>query len=160
MSVIEVTVVVLMLSVLTAIAVPNVVLARNAYRLRIAADAVRQQLYLCRQRALVANQTCSIQITTAGRAQIDTNFNGTFGDWGGNGVPADEPGTTLDLSGISLTSADTPIVRRFSSRGEVPWQESPQDLSITVAYAGRQRIITIEQRGSISVGDETAATTP
>ena len=157
MSLVETTFVVLVISILAALVVPNVAAARDSYRLRLAADAVRQQLYLCRQRALVANQTCSILISATGWAQIDTNLNGTFGDAGGNGLPADDPATTLDLSGATLSSADNPIVRRFTSRGEVPWQDTAGSQSITVTYRGLRRVITIEQRGAVLVGDETPA---
>ena len=157
MSLIETTVMVMALATITAMAIPNVTGARNSYRLRIAADAIRQQLYICRQRALVANQTCSIRISPNGRAQIDTNFNGRFGDAGGDGVPADELGPILDLTDVTVRSADMPIVRGFTSRGEIPWQDNPVDQTITMVYAGRQRTITIEQRGSVIVSDEAAA---
>ena len=157
MSLLEVTVVVMMILVLSAIAIPGVVSARNSYRLQIATDAIRQQLYLCRQHALVANQLCSIQIGATGKSKIDTNHNGTFGDGGGDGIPADEPATRLDLTDITLSSADTPIVRRFTSRGEVSWQDGPENQSITVIHAGMKRVITIQQRGAISIGDELRA---
>ena len=59
--------------VLAAIALPSVVSARDSYHLQLAADAIRQQLYLCRQRALVANQMCSIKISATGRSRNATN---------------------------------------------------------------------------------------
>lgn len=158
MSLIEITIAILMLCALAAVAVPNVTLAKSSHQLRLAADGISQQLYLCRGRALAANQTCSIQIdATTGVAQIDSNFDGRFGDTGGDGLPADEAGTLLSLSDVTVVSVDAPISRSFTSRGEVPWQDNPEDRSITLIHRGLKRVVTIEQRGSIIVGEETAA---
>ena len=53
-----------------------------------------------------------------------------------------------------VAGADTVIVRRFTSRGDVSWQDSSEDQSITVVHAGKKRIVTVQLRGAVTVGDE------
>jgi Tfp pilus assembly protein FimT len=157
LSVLEIAVILLVIGAISAIALPNIYTASRSYTLKIAADRIAQQLNLCRQKALVANRTRLIQIDPAtGLAIVDTNDNTQFGDSGGSGVPADDPAEYVDLTGITVTSQDNPIVRGFTSRGEVPIGHSslPTVQDITVRYRSKQRTITIEPRGAIVVGPE------
>jgi prepilin-type N-terminal cleavage/methylation domain-containing protein len=157
-SALELVVVMLIVGVIATIAVPNVSRAYRAYNLQVAAQSVAQQLNRCRQKAVSANRPVSIRIMAGtGQAVMDTNFNGTFGDAGGSGLPPDDPPDTLSLNGATLVSQDTPIVRTFTSRGELPIGTQPSTQTITVRYSDRQRVISIDPRGAVKMGDEEPA---
>jgi prepilin-type N-terminal cleavage/methylation domain-containing protein len=157
-SALELVVVVMIIGVLATIAVPNVHRALRGYNLQVAAQSVAQQLNQCRQKAVSMNRPVSIRIEpNLSRAVMDTNFNGTFGDAGGSGLPPDDPPDTLSLNSATLVSQDNPIVRTFTSRGELPFGTQPSTQTITVRFSGRQRVVTIDPRGAVKIGDETPA---
>jgi hypothetical protein len=137
--------------VMASVALPAVGAAGRHYRLSIAAQAVAQQLNLCRQRAVASNQTTSVMFTSA-LAQFDTNYNGIFGDAGGSGLPADEGPSMFAVADLSITAADNPVIRTFTARGELPLAVSPESQAITVSYGGLTRVVSIDPRGAVTVG--------
>jgi Tfp pilus assembly protein FimT len=150
-SLLEILILLTVTLAMASVAVPAIGVATRHYRLSIGAQAVAQQLNLCRQRAVASNQTTSVLVTDA-LAQFDTNYNGIYGDAGGTGVPADEGPHMFDATGISITAADSPIVRTFTARGELPLAMAPETQAITVRYAGLSRTVSIDPRGAVSVG--------
>jgi Tfp pilus assembly protein FimT len=160
LSVMEVMVIVLVIGIIVAIAVPGLMSAQRAYRLSSAAQAVAQNLQLCRQTAVSTNLPTSIQFQTSGQvavAVIDSNNNGTFGDDGGGQRPPDREALTLSAENCTITGAGgetDDIVRSFSSRGELPLGADPDEQDITITYAGNSRTVTIDPRGQITVGPQ------
>ena len=155
-SALELAVVILVIGLIASIALPNVIAATRSYRLQIATQALVQQLNLCRQKAVAANQQVSIQIT-ATQTRIDTNRNGIFGDSGGSGVAADEPAVTFGTEAAYLASPAPPATVTFTSRGEMPIGAGAR--SFTVRYGNqRQRTISIDTRGAVMLGPEIAIT--
>jgi type II secretory pathway pseudopilin PulG len=150
-SLLEVVVICSMMTTMAAIGVPSLSGAMRHYKLSMAANSVAQQLNACRQRAVAANRTTSILLSDA-LGQIDTNYNGIYGDAGAGGLPADVPPMALDLSGCTLRPSDGLIVRTFTGRGELPFGVAPQTQLITVEYGGLRRAVSISPRGAVSVG--------
>jgi prepilin-type N-terminal cleavage/methylation domain-containing protein len=147
-SALELVIVVLIIGVLAAIALPNVVSASRSYTLNIAATAIAQQLNMCRQVAVRSNLRTTIKIDVdAMSTQIDTTHDDPpeFTD-------ADEPKVLLSTDAqISEMNPDDGLIT-FTSRGEIP--TGAQLPSITVTYAGRTRVVTVGTRGDVNVGPE------
>jgi hypothetical protein len=150
-SLVEILFIVTAAAVMAGLALPAIGTATRHYRLSAAAQAVAQQLNLCRQRAVASNQSTSVMFTST-LAQFDTNYNGIFGDAGGSGVPADEGPFMFSVAHVSITAADRPIVRTFTARGELPLAMSPESQAITVSYGGLSRVVSIDPRGAVTVG--------
>jgi len=150
-SILEITLVCSVSATMAAVAVPSVNSAMKSYKLSMASQAVAQRLNVCRQRAVAANRPTSILVTSS-LAQVDTNYNGIFGDAGGNGVPADEPPQMLGVAGCTVSPTQGLIVRTFTGRGELPLGLAPETQTITVEYSGVRRMVSIDPRGGVSVG--------
>lgn len=144
-SAIELVVVIAIILVIAAVALPNMVEAMRGYRLNIAAQALEQQLNRCRQEAVRQNQPVSIKVQ-AHISQIDLNHI--------NGYADDQTDATIsDDATVSSTNPADGVVT-FTSRGEMLIGATP---SFTVTYSGLKRIITIDPRGAVTVGPEVAA---
>lgn len=154
-SILELTIVALIIGLVASIALPNIVAATRSYRLQIVTRALAQQLNLCRQKAVTANLPVSIQLT-ATRSQIDTNRNGVFGDAGGGGMAADDVAVTFGNE-TTLLAGEMPTTITFTSRGEMPIGAGAR--ALTLRYAGSfQRTVSIDTRGAVVVGPETQIT--
>ena len=143
-SALEVMVVVLVVGILAAIAVPNIVSASRSYTLLTAAQALEQQLNRCRQEAVRANQPVQIQIT-AHSSVIDTDHDGVFTDEGFAATISNDASVTMN------SPTDTNGKITFTSRGEMLIGVNP---SLTVSYSGHTRTVTIDPRGAVQVGPE------
>jgi type II secretory pathway pseudopilin PulG len=150
-SLLEVVVLCSMMTAMAAVGVPSLSGAMRHYKLSMAANSVAQHLNACRQRAVAANRTTAIRISDA-LGQIDTNYNGVYGDAGTGGHPADIAPMALDLSGCTLVQSSSSIVRTFTGRGELPFGVAPATQTITVQYAGLSRTVSISPRGAVTVG--------
>ena len=146
-SVLEMVIIFLIIGTLAAICVPNYFTASRAYRLRVAAEGLAQQMNRCRQEALRGNLPLRIQVVGT-TTQIDTNRDGNFD---GQDDPPISFSDGPDV--VSMTPDDGLIT--FTSRGELPTlAELP---SITLQYQNRQRVVSVDPRGSVTVGTETTA---
>jgi prepilin-type N-terminal cleavage/methylation domain-containing protein len=146
-SALELTIVILVIGVLAAIAIPNAVTAYNGYQLQIAANVLEQQFNRCRQEAVRANQPTVIKVS-ANSTQIDVNRNTTFGD------TPDGPAIAFSSSAYVSTFNPTNGEVTFTSRGEMVIGVNP---SFKVVYGSRARIVSIDPRGSVTIGTEIAA---
>ena len=146
-SALEIVIIVLIIGTLAAIAVPNFFSASRSYQLRVSAEALAQQLNRCRQEALRGNLPLRIQVVGT-TTQIDTNRDGNFDG-------SDDPVFNFsDGPDVVALAPDDGIIT-FTSRGELP--TGAQLPSVTLEYQGRQRIVSVDPRGSVTVGAETLA---
>jgi Tfp pilus assembly protein FimT len=144
-SVLELTIVIMVIFVLAAIAIPNMISAARSYKVNIAAQALEQQLNRCRQEAVRKNQPVPIKITAATTSSaIDLDDGGTdFTD----------DGTDVTLSNDATITINSPTdgIVTFTSRGEMLIGVNP---SFTFSYSGASRTVTIDPRGAVSIGAE------
>ena len=151
-SVLEVSIIVLVVGVLAAILVPNIVQSRQSYNIKIAADALAQQLNRCRQEAVRANLPLKIKVTTAGTA-IDLDRDGTY-----DTASANNEGTYTTISNdATITLVDpTDGIVEYSSRGEMPIATTTPEFQ--VVYGSKMRRVTIDPRGAVNVSAEEEVT--
>lgn len=142
-SMLEMVIIVLIIGVIAAIAIPNAITAQRSYVLSIAADALAQQLNRCRQEAVRANLPVGIQVTSS-TCRIDTDRNNTFDS-------ADNNLTTFENGAMITSLTPTSGVVTFSSRGELPIGVVA---SFTMTYSGKSRVVTVDPRGAVQVGGE------
>ena len=142
-SALELVVVVAIIIILSAIAIPNIVTAREGYTLLIATDVLTQQFNRCRQEAVRANNRMKVKVT-ATTTQLDSNRDNAFNSSDEVAVFISEEAT------VTAMTPDTGIVE-FTSRGEIPVGDAP---SFTVSTGTRYRVVTIDPRGSVRVGPE------
>jgi prepilin-type N-terminal cleavage/methylation domain-containing protein len=145
----EITVVVLIIATIMAIAIPNIISATRSYKLQIAADAVAQQLNRTRQEAVRANIPKGLL--------VGTNSTQFLGDPDPLVTADDETAITISSSATVTpvpSNATTTVI--FTSRGEMPLQVGQPSISRTfkVVYSGKKRVITVDPRGAIDVGGE------
>ena len=145
LSAIEVTIIVVIAGTLAAIAVPNVIEATTSYNVRIAAEALAQQLNRCRQEAVRANLPITIKVE-ADRTKIDANRDTDYDDDGEMVLIGDD-------ATINLVEPESGIVV-YSSRGEMQDFITPE---FRVVYGHRARRVTVDPRGSVTVHAEEAA---
>jgi len=144
-SAIELLVVSAIIVVIAAIAIPNAVSAYNGYQLQIAASALEQQLNRCRQEAVRANQPTKIKVT-ANNTRIDLNHNDVFD------ATDEDPVTISQSASVTSFTPNTGIVT-YTSRGEMP---VGGNAAFTVTYSGRSRVVSVDPRGAVFIGPETA----
>ena len=150
-SLIEIAIVVMIMAVVSAIALPSVATSIRAYRLRSAADHLAERMTAVRALAMTKNRTVKFAFN---------NVSGRYGfDFDGDGAPdtsdPDEPdmggyywGTLPD--GVTTTFPNgSPITIDFNSRGELPIGALPQ--SIVLQSYGRTATVSVNLRGKISV---------
>lgn len=145
-SVLELTIVILIIGLLAAIALPNIVSARNSYQLQIATASLSQQLNRCRQEAVRTNQRRSMLVED-GQCQIDTNMDSNFDS-------SDEPPTLFDGSVEMTIVSPTDGIVTYTSRGEMLTGVAPV---FRLVVRGRQREVRVDPRGAVVVGPETEA---
>jgi type II secretory pathway pseudopilin PulG len=139
----ELIVVIAIIIILSAIAIPNIVTAREGYTLLIATDVLTQQFNRCRQEAVRVNNRMKVKVT-ASTIQLDSNRDDVFDTNDTPAVSISEEAT------VTAMAPDTGIVE-FTSRGEIPVGSAP---SFTVSIGTRSRVVTIDPRGSVRVGPE------
>ena len=149
-SALEITVVVLIIAAIGAIAVPNIVSATRSYKLQIAADALAQQFNRTRQEAVRANLQRGIVVGDTWSQYI-----------GDPTTTGDEEGKLTLTSSATISpyptgSSDTVI---YTSRGEmVLTSTSTPAPKFKVVYSGKMRIVEIDPRGAVTVSAEQNAT--
>ena len=150
-SFIEIAVVVMIMAVVSAIALPSVSNSIRAYNLRSAADHLAERITAVRALAMSKNRTLTFAFN---------DDSGRYGfDFDGDGVPEtsdpDDPemgtyywGTLPD--GVTTTFPDgNPIKIAFNSRGELPIGALAQ--SIVLQSYGRTATVSVNLRGKVSV---------
>ena len=150
-SLIEIAVVVMIMGVVTAIALPAVANSIKSYQLRNAANHLAERISAVRALAMAQNRTVAFCFN---------NGSGRYGfDFGVDNVPdtidPDNPeaagffwGQLPD--GITATFPDgNPIRISFNSRGELPIGATAQ--SIVLQTSGRIATVNVNLRGQVSV---------
>lgn len=139
----ELLVILAIVIILAAIAIPNIVSARQGYVLLIATDTLTQQFNRTRQEAVRVNNRMKVKVT-ATTVQLDTNRDDDFDS---------EDDFAVSISEEATVTAMTPSngIVEFTSRGEIPIGSAPQ---FTVTYGSRSRLVTIDPRGAVTVGPE------
>lgn len=142
-SVLELVAVIGIFGILSAIAIPNIVSAREGYALLIASDLLSQQFSRCRQEAVRVNNRAKAKVTSTS-VQLDTNRDDEFSS-------ADD--TALSIGDAATVTKMSPVngIVEFTSRGEIPIGSSP---SFTVRVGTRTRVVSIDPRGSVVIGPE------
>ncbi|MBI3654459.1 MAG: prepilin-type N-terminal cleavage/methylation domain-containing protein [Acidobacteria bacterium] len=152
-SMVEVTVVILLVGIIMAFVLPKVNDAVKAYNLRSTADHLAERLSAVRALALAKNQNVTFSFNNSSR-QYGFDFTGTSGD----GVPdmADPSNPSMSYfletlpSEVSTTFPNNaPIKVTFNSRGEMPIGASEQ--VITLRSYNRSVLVRINLRGRITV---------
>lgn len=144
LSVLEVTIIVLVIAALAAIAIPNFQQATLSYNIQIAANALSQQLNRCRQEAVRANLPLKIRVA-AHSTSIDLNRDNDFTN------DADLVSLGEDATVTLVTPTDGVV--EYSSRGEMRLGVAPE---FRVGANGRYRRVTIDPRGAVTVHSEEA----
>jgi type II secretory pathway pseudopilin PulG len=146
-SLIEIAIVVMIMAVVTAIALPAVANSIRSYNLRSAADHLAERMTAVRALAMSKNKTVTFAFS---------NVSGRYGfDFDGDGAPdttdPDDPGMggyywgTLP-DGVSTTfPGGAPILIDFNSRGELPIGALAQ--SIVLQSYGRSATVSVNLRG-------------
>lgn len=140
-SVLELVAVIGIIMILSAIAIPSIVSARESYALLIATDRLSQQFSRCRQEAVRANNRVKVRVTSTS-VQLDSNGDGKF-------TSADEDALLLgdEASVTSMSPADGVV--EYTSRGEIPIGSSP---TFTVRVGTSVRLVSIDPRGAVTIG--------
>lgn len=150
-SLVEIAVVVMIIAVVTAIALPSVANSIRAYNLRSAADHLAERITAVRALAMSKNRTLNFAFNPD---------SGRYGfDFDGDGAPEtsdpDDPemGTyywgTLPAGVTTTFPGGNPIMIAFNSRGELPIGAVAQ--SIVLQSYGRTATVSVNLRGKISV---------
>ena len=150
-SLVEIAVVVMIIAVVCAMALPSVATSIRAYNLRSAADHLAERMTAVRALAMTKNKTVRFAFN---------NISGRYGfDFDGDGAPdtidPDDPamggyywGTLPD--GVTTTFPNgIPITVDFNSRGELPIGDLPQ--GIVLQSYGNSSTVSVNLRGKISV---------
>ena len=152
-SMVEVTVVILLIGIIMAFVLPKVSDAVKAYNLRSTADHMAERLSAVRALALAKNQNVTFSFNNSSK-QYGFDFTGTTGD----GVPdtsdPSNPSVAYLLetlpSEVSATFPNsTPIKVTFNSRGEMPIGATEQ--YITLRSYNRSVQVHVNLRGRITV---------
>ena len=142
-SVLELVAVIGIFGILSAIAIPNIVSARDGYALLIASDLLSQQFSRCRQEAVRVNNRAKAKVTSTS-VQLDTNRDDEFSSADDNAISIGDAATVTRMSPANG-------IVEFTSRGEIPIGSSP---SFTVRVGTRTRVVSIDPRGSVVIGPE------
>jgi type II secretory pathway pseudopilin PulG len=150
-SLVEIAIVIMILAVLTAMALPAVANSIRSYNLRSAADHLAERISAVRALAMAKNRTIAFAFD---------NASGRYGfDFGVDNIPdtvdPDDPlmggyywGTLPD--GVTAVFPDgNPIRITFNSRGELPIGALPQN--IVLQSFGKSATVNVNLRGRISV---------
>ena len=151
-SALEITVVVLIIAAIGAIAVPNIVSATRSYKLQIAADALAQQLNRTRQEAVRANFKRALTVGSTTSTYI-----------GDPTVTGDEeaPLTLTSSATIYPYPSDASKTVTYTSRGEMEITSTlTPNPKFKVVYSGKMRVVDIDPRGAVIVGAEQPAVVP
>jgi len=151
LSLIELAIVVLGFGIVASIAIPNVLSATRSYKLNIAATAVAQQLNLCRQIAVRSNLPTKIQFSSL-QARTDADHDGTFTSSGDSSQAITQESTITITTTTNQNSTLGANKIEFSSRGDIPVGDTAPVLRVT--YGSRYRVITVDNRGAVTVGAE------
>jgi Tfp pilus assembly protein FimT len=150
-TVLELTVIILIIGAVAGITLPNIVTAARSYKLNMAATALAQQLNLCRQEAVKSNLPTTLRLT-GNIAEVDVNHDDAFDS-------ADGPVRTISSESnivITTTTQQNSTLGtgkvQFSSRGDIPVGDSPPVFRIT--YSTRYRTVTVDTRGAVTVSAE------
>ncbi|MFY9553575.1 MAG: GspH/FimT family protein [Blastocatellia bacterium] len=150
-SIVEVVMVTVVVTIVTAFTLPAVSGAIRAYNLRSAADHLAERISAVRALAMAKNRNLMFSFN---------NNTGRYGfDFDGDGTPdTSDPDDVLQggfywatlPDGVTTTFADgNPIRITFNSRGELPIGAAAQ--SIVLQSAGRSATVNVNLRGRISV---------
>jgi len=150
-SLIEIAIVVMIMAVVTAIALPAVANSIRSYNLRSAADHLAERMTAVRALAMTKNRTLRFAFN---------NQSGRYGfDFNNDGAPdttdPDDPQMggyywgTLPEAVTTTFPNGAPIIIDFNSRGELPIGAVTQ--SIVLQSYGRTATVTVNLRGKISV---------
>lgn len=145
-STLELIVVVGIFAVIAAITLPSARATYSSYALDAAATSLAQQLNRCRHAAVSANVPMRIRVAEH-YSRIDQDRNGVFDS-------DDGPFVLYGQSASVVAMEPTDGVVTFTSRGELPIDLTP---SFTITYAGVSRVVSVDPRGAVTVGQETAA---
>jgi type II secretory pathway pseudopilin PulG len=149
-SLVEIAVVVMIIAVVSAIALPAVGNSIRSYNLRSAGDHLAERMTAVRALAMAKNRTVRF---------VFNNTSGRYGfDFNNDGVPDTQDPDDLEMGyywgvlpeGITTTFPNgVPITIDFNSRGELPIGALPT--SIVLQSNGRSATVTVNLRGKISV---------
>jgi Tfp pilus assembly protein FimT len=150
-SLVEIAIVVLIVAVVTAFALPAVANSIRSYNLRSAADHLAERMTAVRALAMAKNRTVRFAFN---------NVSGQYGfDFNGDGAPdtsdPDDPqmgGYYWGVLPAGVTTAfpnGAPITIDFNSRGELPIGSVAP--SIVLQSHGRTATVSVNLRGKISV---------
>jgi prepilin-type N-terminal cleavage/methylation domain-containing protein len=152
-SLVEITIVVLIATVLMAFAIPMIGNAIRAYNLKSAGDHLAERIAAVRALAIAKNRNVTFSFNN-GSGKYGFDFTGTEGD----GVPdtTDPDATEIAYhtenlpSGITATfPGSNPIKVTFNSRGELPIGST--DRSIVISNGSRSLTVAVNLRGRIYV---------
>jgi len=150
-SLVEIAIVVMIMAVATAMALPAVANSIRSYNLRSAADHLAERMSAVRALAMSQNRTVAF---------VFDNASGRYGfDFGVDNIPdttdPDNPGAgnyywgTLP-NGITAVFPDgNPIRISFNSRGELPIGAVAQN--IVLQSSGKSATVNVNLRGRITV---------
>lgn len=150
-SLIEIAVVVMIMAVVSAIALPSVANSIRAYNLRSAADHLAERMTAVRALAMSKNRTVTFSFNnTSGRYGFDFDSDGAP-----DATDPDDPGMggyywgTLPEAVTTTFPEGAPIMIDFNSRGELPIGDLAQ--SVVLRSYGRTATVSVNLRGKISV---------
>ena len=148
-SLVEIAVVVMIIAVVSAIALPAVGNSIRSYNLRSAADHLAERITAVRALAMAKNRTIRF---------VFNNTSGRYGfDFDADGVPDTQDPDDRQVGyywgvlpdGVTTTFPNgTPITIDFNSRGELPIGALPT--SIVLQSYGRSATVSVNLRGKIS----------
>jgi Tfp pilus assembly protein FimT len=152
-SIMEITVIVLLIGIILAFVVPKINEAIRAYKLRNTADHVAERLAAVRALALAKNQNVTFSFNNTSE-QYGFDFTGASGD----GIPdtsdPDNPSLSYFLEALpdDITTTfpgNVPIKVTFNSRGEMPIGATEQ--YIAIRNGSRLLQVHVNLRGRITV---------
>jgi Tfp pilus assembly protein FimT len=152
-SVVEITIVILMIGIILAIAFPRISAAVQAYKLRSSADHIAERLSAVRALALAKNKSVTFSFNNSS-GQYGFDFTSPSAD----GVPdtsdPENPSISYFTEGLpSYISAtfpgNAPIIVTFNSRGELPIGST--DKYIVLTYNSKTVQVHVNLRGRVTV---------
>lgn len=150
-SIVESTIVVLLISIVLAFALPAVSNSIQAYNLRSAANHLAQRLSFARAIALEKNAVVGLCIYRSGLNGIDFDGDGVIDTVdpsdSSKGYPSESLPVGISIAAESFPSGQDYLLVNFTSRGELPIGDPERDIRV-LNLSGSARV-RVNLRGKV-----------
>jgi Tfp pilus assembly protein FimT len=153
LTVVESTVVLLVIAIILAFALPAVSTSIKAYNLRSSANHMAERIAAVRALAMAKNENVTFSFNDD-TGQYGFDFTGTTGDGVPDTTDPDDPSInyyseTLPSDITAVFPDNNPIKVTFNSRGEMPIGSTER--ALVIQSSGKSATVRVNLRGKVSV---------